>query len=129
MPGFDQRNRLVSGRLHPAALVRSALGRDSFFFWFWRCASGFWRGPGAGTIRALTLFLVVILLLGLFTQYRLNIWNRDFFNALERKDGIAIRDQALAFVPLALTSVALAVFGVWGRMTAQRQWRAWLSGH
>ncbi len=32
-------------------------------------------------------------------------------------------------MPLAAASLALTVFSVWGRMTMQRIWRAWLSNH
>ena len=35
------------------------------------------------------------------TQYWLNFWNRDFFNAIERKDGLALWVRALHFLPLA----------------------------
>ena len=37
--------------------------------------------------------------------------------------------QALMFPLLAATSVVLAVGAVFARMTTQRRWRAWLSGH
>ena len=59
--------------------------RKSLFSRFWQSASGFWWG--SLTIWALVALLVVVVLLGLLVQYRLNIWNRDFFDALERKDG------------------------------------------
>ncbi|MFZ1415564.1 MAG: SbmA/BacA-like family transporter [Defluviicoccus sp.] len=73
--------------------------------------------------------LVIIVLLSLLVQYRLNIWNRDFFDALERKDGPELGQQALVFVPLVVASTTIAIFGVWSRMTAQRKWRDWLSQH
>ena len=101
--------------------------RKSLFSRFWQSASGFWRG--SLTIWALVALLVVIVLLGLLVQYRLNIWNRDFFDALERKDGPELWQQALVFFPLVAASTALAIFGVWSRMTAQRKWREWLSEH
>jgi len=37
--------------------------------------------------------------------------------------------QALLFLPLAAASTVLAILSVWGRMTAQRKWREWLSKH
>lgn len=104
-----------------------AFHRSGFFLHFLDCASGFWRGPTAWTSRALAAFLFVGVLLALLTQYWLNIWNRDFFNALERKDGAAIGEQVLLFLPLAFCSVTLAIAAVWGRMTLQRTWRYWLS--
>ncbi|MDP1869422.1 MAG: SbmA/BacA-like family transporter [Bradyrhizobium sp.] len=94
---------------------------------FWQCASGFWSGASARWAWLLTLLLIATVLLQLLTQYSLNFWNRDFFNAVERKDGAELLRQALRFVPLAAASLALAVFSVWARMTLQRKWREWLS--
>lgn len=76
---------------------------------------------------ALTLGLITIVLLQLFVQYRLNVWNRDLFNAIEKKEGGAVLAQALVFVPLALATVGLAVMAVYGRMKMQREWRAWVT--
>jgi putative ATP-binding cassette transporter len=59
----------------------------------------------------------------------LNFWNRDFFNALERKDSYALWSQAQLFLPLVAGSLVLALVSVWGRMTAQRNWREWLTKH
>jgi putative ATP-binding cassette transporter len=73
--------------------------------------------------------LIATVLLQLLTQYALNYWNRDFFNAIGRRDGAELWIQALRFVPLATASLALTVFSVWARMTMQRRWRAWLSSH
>jgi len=63
----------------------------------------------------------------LAVQYRLNYWNRDFFNALGRRDADGLWDQAAIFVPFAFLSVGLSVASVWGRMTMQRRWRNWLT--
>ncbi len=94
---------------------------------FWQSASGFWRGPSAWQAWLLVGLLIATVLLQLLTQYWLNFWNRDFFNAIERKDGVALWVQALNFIPLAGASLALAVLSVWARMTMQRRWREWLS--
>lgn len=96
---------------------------------FWQSASGFWRGPSAWRAWLLVGLLIATVLLQLLTQYWLNFWNRDFFNAIERKDGLALWVQALHFMPLAGASLALAVSSVWARMTMQRRWREWLSNH
>jgi len=94
---------------------------------FWQSASGYWRGPTAWTAWLLVIALIVNVVLQLLTQYWLNFWNRDFFNAIGRKDQAELLYQAFRFVPLAAASIALAVFSVWARMTLQRSWREWLS--
>ncbi|WKA29715.1 SbmA/BacA-like family transporter [Bradyrhizobium roseum] len=96
---------------------------------FWQSASGFWRGGSASMAWLLVGLLVATVLLQLFTQYRLNFWNRDFFDAIERKNAAGLWQQALALLPIATASLALAIISVWGRMTMQRKWREWLSNH
>lgn len=94
---------------------------------FWRAARGFWRGREATVAWGLIAVLIVCVVLQVLVQYRLNLWNRDFFNALEFRDGRAIWHQTYLLMFLAVPSIGLAVFAVWCRMTFQRRWRAWLS--
>ncbi|WP_341991930.1 SbmA/BacA-like family transporter [Azorhizobium sp. AG788] len=96
---------------------------------FWKSAGGFWRGETARQAWLLVALLIATMLLQLLVQYHLNFWNRDFFNAIGRRDQAELWGQALLFVPLISASLVLAVTSVWGRMTIQRQWRAWLSNH
>lgn len=96
---------------------------------FWQSASGFWRGRSAWRTWLLVALLITTVLLQLMTQYGLNFWNRDFFNAIGRKDGAELWTQALRFVPLAAASLSLTILSVWARMTMQRTWREWLSNH
>jgi vitamin B12/bleomycin/antimicrobial peptide transport system ATP-binding/permease protein len=94
---------------------------------FWRSARGFWHGRTGTIAWGLIAMLIVCTVLQLLVQYRLNLWNRDFFNALEFRNGREIwRQTYLLFVFVAL-SVALGVSAVWGRMTFQRLWRDWVT--
>ena len=92
---------------------------------FWRTAGGFWRGTRAWALLAL---LVVCVVLQLVVQYRLNLWNRDFFDALEARNGGQLWQQAHLLLGLVAASACLAVIAVWGRMTFQWSWRGWLTG-
>jgi vitamin B12/bleomycin/antimicrobial peptide transport system ATP-binding/permease protein len=96
---------------------------------FWRSASGFWRGPSAWRTWLLTALLLGSVLLQLVIQYRLNFWSRDFFDAFGRRDGPTLRAQALIFLPLAGSSILVAVLAVWARMTTERRWRAFMTQH
>ena len=96
---------------------------------FWRCASGFWRGRTARQAWVLCATMLLAMALQLFVQYRLNAWSRDLFNAIEARNEVALRAQALVFLPLAASSLLLAVLSVWSRMTTEREWRRWLSNH
>ena len=94
---------------------------------FWRSALGFWSGFASWITWALIALLVVCVVLQLLVQVRLNLWNRDFFNALERRDGQEIWHQTYLLPAFAAMSIGLAMTAVWGRMTFQRQWREWLT--
>jgi putative ATP-binding cassette transporter len=108
--------------------VTSILDQGQLLARFWRSASQFWRGKRAWA-TTLVVFLVAVVLLQLLLQVLLNLWNRNFFNALERKDAHALWVQAQLFVPLAAASILLAATSVWGRMTTQRSWREALTWH
>jgi vitamin B12/bleomycin/antimicrobial peptide transport system ATP-binding/permease protein len=95
---------------------------------FWQSARHYCREE-TGWVAGLSIFLVGIVLLQLLTQVLLNLWNRNFFDALGRKDAHALWVQAQLFVPLAAASILLAATSVWGRMTAQRGWRQALTRH
>jgi putative ATP-binding cassette transporter len=96
---------------------------------FWKSAQGFWYGPTKALAWGLIALLIVVTVLQLLVQYRLNLWNRDFFNALEFRDGGEIWHQTHLLVLFAAISIGLAVTAVWSRMTFQRSWRAWVSRH
>jgi ABC-type uncharacterized transport system fused permease/ATPase subunit len=94
---------------------------------FWKSASGFWKGPAAWRAWLLCALLLAIGIAQLLTQYWLNYWNRDFFNALELRDRATLVREIMLFFPLAALGVVLAIFSVWGRMTTQRLWRKYLT--
>lgn len=96
---------------------------------FWDSALGFWRRGGDRTAWALTALLVALALGNLALQYRLNVWNRAMFDALDRRDGGGALDQALVFFPLIAAIVGVAASLTYAKMTLQRRWRAWLNAH
>lgn len=106
-------------------------GKDQNQQWsrFWHSASGFWRGPAAWRIWIVCVLLIAIVILQLYVQFRLTLWNRNFFDALERRQSEELLTQVLLLLPLCGASIALAISSVWGRMTVQRKWREWLTTH
>ena len=105
------------------------LGRHHALRRFWKSARGFWHGPTARLAWGLIALLIAVTVLQILVQYRLNLWNRDFFNALEFRNGGEIWRQTQLLVLFAAISIGLAVTAVWGRMAFQRSWRAWVSRH
>ena len=71
----------MSDTAPPSPVGREPLRR------FWRGARGFWRGRNGIIAWSLIGGLVVCTVLQVVVQYRLNHWNRDFFNALEFRNG------------------------------------------
>lgn len=96
---------------------------------FWEAALGFWRGRGRRFAWGLTGVVVVIALLTLALQYRLNIWHRAMFDALDRRDAAGALHQTLLFFPLIAAVVVVAAAMTYAKMTLQRRWRAWLNAH
>ncbi|HEY0439690.1 MAG TPA: ABC transporter ATP-binding protein/permease, partial [Xanthobacteraceae bacterium] len=111
-----------SGAKIPPPAHRKALTRH-----FWRTARGFWSGDTRRVAWLMGAGLLVLIVLQLIVQYRLNVWNRAIFDALEKKDGAVVLQQAMLFVPLAVLSIAFAITIVYARMRMQRRWRLWLS--
>jgi putative ATP-binding cassette transporter len=105
-----------------------ALERNHLLARFWKAASHAWQERKALAI-GLAVFLIAVALLQLLMQVLLNLWNRNFFDALGRRDAHGLWIQGQLFFPLAAVSILLAATSVWGRMTAQRTWREALSRH
>ncbi len=96
---------------------------------YWDAALGFWRRDAGPTAWVLTTLIVVLAFVNLALQYRLNVWNRAMFDALDHKDGSTVLRQSLIFLPLTFGVVCVAAASVYARMTTQQRWRTWLNGH
>ena len=96
---------------------------------FWESALGFWRKGGGRTAWLLTFMVIAIALVNLVLQYRLNVWHRVTFDALDKRDGSSLFYQALIFFPLIAAIVGVAAAATYAKMTLQRRWREWLNGH
>jgi putative ATP-binding cassette transporter len=96
---------------------------------FARAARGFWSGDQRRIAWLMTTILIVLIVLQIAVSYRINVWNRDIFDALEKKDASAVIYQAWLFIPLAIFSIGVAIMVVWARMRIQRRWRAWMTEH
>jgi vitamin B12/bleomycin/antimicrobial peptide transport system ATP-binding/permease protein len=96
---------------------------------FWEAALGFWRKGGRRTAWGLTLAVIAIALVNLALQYRLNVWHRAMFDALDKRDASGVLDQTLNFFPLIGAVVGMAAVATLAKMTLQRRWRAWLNAH
>src|SRR5262249_24201470 len=96
---------------------------------FWEAALGFWGRHGERAAWLLTALIVAGALLNLFFQYRLNVWNRLMFDALDRRDAAGALRQTVWFFPLIAALVGVAGGATYLKLSLQRRWRAWLNGH
>lgn len=71
-------------------------------------------------VLALTLFQIGI-------QIRINIWNRDFFDALQYHNWAAFLRQMIIFAVLGSVSMGVAVYQVYVKQLLQLRWRRWLT--
>ena len=93
---------------------------------FWRLTSQYFRGEDRRRARWLSAGVLGLTLLQIGVQVRFNIWNRDFFNALESRDRDAFFGQLGLFMALTVGSMVTAVFQLYMRQMLQLHWREWL---
>src|SRR5262249_49245892 len=96
---------------------------------FWRDARGFWGRKGGGSAWALSGLTLLTILANLAALYAMNLWNRALFDGLEKHDASRVLFLSLIYFPIMVASVFFNVMQVYGRMTLQRRWRAWLNDH
>ena len=95
----------------------------------WRMARGWYGSEERAAAWGLTGATLALKLVQIGIQLRLNLWNRDFFNALEKRDAAASSGQFGLFLLLAGLSMAVAVSQLWARQMLALRWRRWLVHH
>jgi putative ATP-binding cassette transporter len=94
---------------------------------FARVALKFWTGSGAARAWLMTALVFAFLLGQIASQVWLNLWNRRFFDALERKSVEDVWNVAYS-LPLVLGSLVTCLCGVLiTRLLLQVRWRESLS--
>ena len=71
--------------------------------------------------------VVALTLLQIGIAVRLNVWNRDFFNALEGRDWNAFMMQMGLFALLCTATMGVAVYQAYLKQLLQLRWRKWLN--
>jgi putative ATP-binding cassette transporter len=102
----------------------AAAPRRGFLAQFWRIARSYYTSKGDRR-RAwlLTLAVVALTLIQIGVQVRFNIWNRDFFNALENRDRAAFFGQLWTLGALLLAAMGSAVAALWAKQMLSLDWR------
>lgn len=96
---------------------------------FWALAKPYWTSEQRGKGLAL-LATVVALSLGIvYLEVQFNTWNRNFYNALEKKDQVEFVHQLWVFTGIALVWIVAQVYRLYLQQMLQIEWRAWLNDH
>ena len=96
---------------------------------FLRLTRTWLTAPDRGDARLLIVAMLALTGVQVGIQILFNLWNRDFFNALENRDGVAFRAQIIKFFILAALSMGAAVYQLYFKQLIQLRWRGWLTNH
>jgi putative ATP-binding cassette transporter len=91
-------------------------------------ASGYWTAPGYRLVAwLLTAGLAVTVAGNVGIALWLNLWNRDFFNALEKKDLALLFELLWVLAAIVGTAGVAVAVQLHIKRRLQINWRAWLS--
>ena len=96
---------------------------------FWALAKPYWTSEQRGKGLAL-LAAVLGLSLGLvYLEVQFNLWNKDFFNALQDKNQGEFFHQLWRFTYLAVIWIVGRVYQLYLQQMLLIEWRSWLNDH
>jgi putative ATP-binding cassette transporter len=87
----------------------------------------FWTEKGSARAWLLTAGLIAIILAVVGAAYAMNVWNREIFDALEKRNAPLVGKLALVYVAILFVSVVFSIVQVYLRTALQRSWRRWLT--
>ena len=101
--------------------------KAGFLTSFWALAKPYWVSERR-TKGLLLLVAVVGLSLGaVYLEVQFNTWNKDFYNALEKKDQPEFYGQLWRFTYLALIWIVVMVYRLYLQQMLYMEWRSWLN--
>ena len=109
--------------------MQKARFQTAFWADFWVLAKPYWFS--AQRKKGLTLLAALIgLSVGLvWVEVQWNIWNKDFYNALQNKDEAEFLRQLGVFTMIAVLWVIARVYRLYFQQILLIEWRTWLNEH
>jgi vitamin B12/bleomycin/antimicrobial peptide transport system ATP-binding/permease protein len=104
-----------------------ALPKPGFLRVAWNLAWPYWNGDQKWSARGLLAAVVLLNLVSVWLNVRLNAWNADFYNALQNYDWQEFWWQFAIFGMIAASLIVVAVYQLYLRQILQIRWRAWLT--
>src|SRR4051794_10643141 len=104
-----------------------ALPKPGFLRVAWKLAWPYWTGDQKWSARGLLGAVVLLNLISVWLNVRLNAWNAQFYNALQNYDWQEFWWQFAIFGMIAVALIVVAVYQLYLRQILQIRWRAWLT--
>jgi vitamin B12/bleomycin/antimicrobial peptide transport system ATP-binding/permease protein len=108
-------------------MMRKALAKAGFLREAWKLAWPYWRSEEKWSAIGLLVAVVGLNLAAVYLNVRFNLWNRDFYDALQEYDWPRFWWQFAVFCFLAAIWVAVGVYQLYLRQILQIRWRRWLT--
>ncbi len=93
----------------------------------WRLAKPYWSSEDRWRAWALLIAVVALNLTSVYINVRFNMWNRDFFNAIQEYNWAAFKYQFMVFGVIAVSAIVVTVYQVYLQQMLQIRWRRWLT--
>ncbi|HVH82457.1 MAG TPA: SbmA/BacA-like family transporter, partial [Stellaceae bacterium] len=107
--------------------VQKALARAGFLREAWKLAWPYWRSEEKWGALLLLVGIVALNLGQVYLNVRFNLWNRDFYDALQEYDWPRFWWQFAVFCMLAAVWIAVGVYQLYLRQILHIRWRRWLT--
>ncbi|MGD9882269.1 MAG: ABC transporter ATP-binding protein/permease [Reyranella sp.] len=91
-------------------------------------ACGYWTAPGYRTVAwSLTAGMVLFGVINVAIALWLNVWNRDFFDALEKRDTVQLAELVYVLAAIVVSAGISVALHLHIRRRLQINWRTWLT--
>ena len=94
---------------------------------FWALAKPYWVSPQRKKGLALAATVIGLSLAMVWLSVQFNLWNKDFYNALEKKDQAEFFHQLWRFTYLAIGWIIAGVYRLYFQQMLLIEWRAWMN--
>src|SRR5438874_8729636 len=96
---------------------------------FWALAKPYWVSEQRTKGLALAAAVIGLSLGLVYLSVQFNLWNKDFYNALENKDQAEFGRQLWRFTYLAFAWIIAGVYRLYFQQMLLIEWRTWLNKH
>jgi vitamin B12/bleomycin/antimicrobial peptide transport system ATP-binding/permease protein len=105
----------------------TAFSKTGFLRQAWKLAWPYWRSDEKWSATGLIAAVIALNLISVWINVRLNLWNRDFYDALQEYDWGQFWYQFGIFGLIAAGWIGVAVYQLYLRQILHIRWRRWLT--